>query len=243
MEESPAATSLESRGLKPPQTRVVLSGEEWKGEKDLAFGKAEGGSYYAVHPGTGALVRIPESIQTKLGSTVAVLRKKAVLPVPRFEMTRLKMVGIGPQPLELERSEDHGWKRVSPSPGTLASDPVDELFRNLDDLKADAFVDEPGKDLARYGLAPPTSRLECWRREQEKGQPEVLEIGRPDSNGKIPMRNPSWPSVLLVPKSEWEAASRQAGKVAEEKPESEKAASQTSPAKAPKPPGGQPPGN
>jgi hypothetical protein len=161
-----------------------------------------------------------------------------VLPVPRFEIARLKLVGTGPQPLELERSDDHGWKRISPSAATLANDPVDQLLRNLDDLKADAFVDEPDKDLGRYGLSPPAARLECWRKDQEKGQPEVIEIGRPDSKGKVPMRNPSWRSVLLVPQSAWEVASRQAAKVAEEKSQSDKAASPASPAKPPKPSGG-----
>jgi hypothetical protein len=236
--ESPDAGSLAAKGLKPPQVQVALSGEEWKGEKELSFGSVEGGSLYALHPGTGAVVKVADSIEAKLKSSATDLRKKDLLPFPYYEITRFKVSGIGSQPLELERKDDKGWMRVSPAPGILGQEPVDLLLRNISDLKADEFIDEPGKDLNRYGLSPPAIRLEIWKKESNKEEPAVLEIGRKDAKGKIPMRDPAWPSILMVPADKWDQASRQAEKVAQEKPLPGPAASPTPPAQAPKPSGG-----
>ncbi len=243
LDRVPTADLLGSRGLRPPATRVVLTGEEWKGEKDLAFGNAEGGNLYALHPGTGSLVRVPDSIEAKLKSSPADLRKKDILPFSRYDISRLRITGIGATPLELERKSDKEWNRVSPSPGTLGDDPVDLLLRNLSDLKADSFVDDPGKDLGRYGLGPAAIRIEFWKKDQEKGQPAVVEIGRTDAKGKIPMRDPAWTPLLMVPAGPWDQAREQALKVGEEKPVPPAAAPQTAPsapsgsAKTPSPKG------
>lgn len=236
LDRVPTAETLGSRGLRPPATRVILTGEEWKGERDLAFGNSEGGNLYALEPGDGFLVRVPDSIEAKLKSSATDLRKKDLLPFSRYDISRLRIAGMAPSTLELERVDDKDWKRLSPSPATIGDDPVDLLLRNLSDLKADSFVDDPGKDLARYGLAPAAIRIEFWKKDQEKGPPAVVEIGRTDAKGKIPARDPAWPSLLMVPAGPWNQVRDQALKVAEEKPALPSVGPQTAPSKPTAPP-------
>jgi hypothetical protein len=238
VDESPVVSTLVAKKLRPPQVRVALSSEEWKGEKELAFGSAEAGVLYALHPATGALVKVADSIGAKLKTGVTDLRKKDLLPFPSYEVSRLKISGASPQPLELERKSDKEWSRITPSAGVLSDEPVDLLLRDLSDLKADGFVDDPGKNLGGYGLSPPAVRIEIWKKESEKGQPAVLEIGRKDAKGKVPARDPAWPSLMLVPAEQWDKATQQSERVSQEKPPSKPPAPPASPSKSTKPSGG-----
>jgi len=232
VEEKPASASLPGRGLAPPSTRVLLTGDEWEGEKELTFGNAEDGGLFALHPATAALVKVPDGIGAKLKSTVADLRRKGLLPFSRFDISRLRITGVTPEPLELERKDDREWKRVSPSPGVIADEGVDLLLRNLGDLKAESFVDRPEREMSLYGLAPPAAKLEFWKKEQEKGQPFLVAVGRTDGKGMVPMRDPVWPPVMMVPAASWGQARDQALKVSGEKPMPEAPAPGTSPAKS-----------
>jgi len=233
VEEKADPASLPERGLAPPSTRVLLTGDEWEGGKEMAFGNAEGDSLFALHPATAALVKVPDSIGAKLQSTVADLRKKDILPFSRFDISRLRITGVFPEPLELVQKDDREWKRVSPSPGVIAYENVDLLLRILSDMKAESFVDRPERDMSRYGLEPPAARLEFWKKEQEKRQPSRVEVGRPEGEGMVPMRDPAWPPVMMVPAASWGQARDQALKVSEEKPEPDATAPQTSPSKSP----------
>ena len=232
VEEKPDSASLPGRGLAPPGTRVLLAGDEWEGEKELTFGNAEGGSLFALHPATNALVKVPDGIEAKLKSAVADLRKKDLLPFSRFDISRFRITGVAPEPLELERKDEREWKRISPSPGVIADEVVGLLLRNLGDLKAESFVDRPDREMSRYGLEPPAAKLEFWKKGQEKGQPSTVAVGRPDGKGRVPMRDPAWPPVMMVPAASWGQTRDQALKVSEEKPEPEVPAPGTSPAKS-----------
>jgi uncharacterized protein DUF4340 len=237
VEEHPAPSSLAPRGLDPPEVRVVLSGEEWKGEKELRFGKSEGGSLYTLHPSTGALVRVPDTAAAKLKLTAAELRKKEVLPLSRWEISRLRISGLGAAPLDLRRKDDREWTRASPAPGTLSDESVDLLLRDLSDLKADSFEDRPGASLERYGLLRPQAILEFWQKDDEKSPPAVIEVGATAVKEKIAMRDKAWAPVLLLPAEQWGRVRAQALKVAEEKPKPEPStASSGKPAPPAKPP-------
>jgi len=234
VEEHPAPSSLAQHGLDPPEVRVVLSGEEWKGEKELRFGKAEGGSLYTLHPSTGALVRVPDTVATKLKLSASDLRKKEVLPLSRWEISRLRISGLGATPLDLQRKDDREWTRASPAPGMVADESVDLLLRDLSDLKADSFEDRPGPGAGPYGLARPQSTLEFWKKDEEKSPPAVIEVGATAVKEKIAMRDKAWTPVLLVPADQWGRVRAQALKVAEEKPKPKPAAAS---AVKPPPPG------
>ncbi len=216
VDEKPSASSLEEKGLAPAATRVLLTGEEWEGDRELAFGNDEEGSLFALQPSTGALVRIPDSIARNLGSTVADLRKENLIPFSRFDVSRLRITGIAPEPLELERQGDRDWKRVSPSPGLVSSEGVDVLLRNIGEMRAEGFVNRPGRDVSRYGLDPPAATIELWKSGLEEGDPSRVVVGRPDGEGKVPMKDAAWPPVMMMPAADWDQAKEQALKVLEE---------------------------
>jgi hypothetical protein len=222
VDEHPAPSTLAQRGLDPPEVRVVLSGEEWKGEKELRFGKTEGGSLYTLHPSTGALVRVPGTVAAKLKLSAAELRKKEILPLSRWEISRLRIGGLGAAPLDLQRKDDREWTRASPAPGTVSDESVDLLLRDLSDLKADSFDDRPGADLGRYGLLRPQSTLEFWQKDEAKSPAAVIEVGAAAVKEKIAVRDKAWTPLFLVPADQWGRVRAQALKVAEEKAKPEK---------------------
>ncbi len=232
LEAHPGKASLSTRGLDPPRIRVLLSGEEWPGEKEMAFGNGASGSISALRPGTGELIQVSDSVDSKLKSGAEALRKKDLLPFSRYQISRVRITGIEPGPLALEEKKEGGWRRTEPSPADLDEDSVDLLLRNLTDLKADGYLDRPEGDLSRLGLVKPTMRLEFWEKDKKEGAPAALEIGREDGKGKVAMKDSSWPSVLMVDATAWRTASAQATKVARE---TGKAVAKSSPASSPAP--------
>jgi len=227
VEEKPTPDALAKHGLAPPRIKVSLHGEEWKTDPELSLGLAEGGGLYALHPETGALVKVSDSIEVKLKSSPADLRKKDLMPMQRWDLAGLRITGASPS-LELKRKGEKEWDRIAPNPGVLPDESVDILLRSLTDLKAEEFLDKPSP-LAAYGLEAPAHKLEFHKQEEGAG-PVVLEVGKSDGHGKVYMREIPWPSVALVQESIWQRALEQIGKVAQEK--SQPQASAQSPPKA-----------
>ena len=60
---------------------------------------------------------------------------------------------------------------------------VDDLLFGVDSLEAAAFVDDPAKNLASYGLASPSIEVAFTQRGQEK--PAVLHIGDATTDGTV----------------------------------------------------------
>ena len=221
VDERPAADLLAKRGLRPPRFRVKLRGEEWKNNPELLFGSSEGGSLHALHPASHALVKVSDGVEAKLKSSPADLRRKDLMPYPRWDLSRFRITGLLPHPLEVRRKGDQEWDRVSPAPGVLPDDPVDLLLRNLTDLKAEDFLDHPSPRLDGYGLEPPAARLEFWKQGGESPGSSTLLLGKADGRGRVYMKDEEFPSVLLVQEEVWKRAVAQILKVAEEKPKTE----------------------
>jgi uncharacterized protein DUF4340 len=219
VEERPSPDTLAKKGLAPPRIKVAFHGEEWKTDPELSLGAADGGSLYAIHPSSGALVKVSDSIEPKLKSSPGDLRRKDLMPFQRWELAGLRIGGALPEELELKRHGDKEWDRMSPEPGILPDEPVDVLLRSLTDLKAEEFLDKPSARLATYGLDPPHAKLEFRKQGSDDSRPAVLEVGKSDGHGKIYMKEASWPSVVLVQESIWKRASEEIGKVAREKPQ------------------------
>jgi len=228
VDEKPSPESLAKHGLVPPRVTVVLHAEEWKSDPEFSLGTADAGNLYTLHPQTGALVKVSDSIEAKVKSSPADLRRKELMPMQRWDLAGLRVTGATPVALELKRKGEKEWDRISPDPGVLTDEPVDVLLRGLTDLKAEQFLDKPSPKLATYGLDPPRVKLEFHKQGDEGAAPTVLEVGRPDGHGKIYMKESPWPSVALVDESIWKRASEQIGQVTAEKPQPQ-AAAQTQP--------------
>jgi hypothetical protein len=215
VDEKPAPEVRKQHGLEPAQERVVLASEEWEGERVLEFGNTTSGSVLALRPGSGELVKVPDAAQQKWKGGADRFRRKEVLPFSRWDVAKLRIEGLPGGPLELVRGEESGWIRQAPVGAALPEDPVDLLLRNLSDLKAVEFLDRPGSDLARYGLARPAVRMQIWKTGSLGQPPAVIEVGR-ESRGKVAMRDPAWPPVLQVDAAVWKTAAEQAGAVTRE---------------------------
>jgi hypothetical protein len=217
VDEKPSVNLLAERGLDPARYRVVARGGEWAGDRELRFGNAESGSLYAVHPASGALVKISDSIEIKLKGGPADFRRKELVGFSRFDIRRIRLEGLGPVPLELEKKDDQTWIRRSAPPGELAAEKLDPLLASLADLKAESFIDEPRIDPGRFGLQMPSATLRIEKTGDEK-HPLVARVGRDDGKGRIAMKDDAWPSVLVVPGDLWKKVVEEAGKVIRETP-------------------------
>jgi hypothetical protein len=217
VEEKPSEASLAAHGLVPGELRVRLHSTEWKSDPELRFGRAEGGGLFAVHPGSGALVKVSDSIVPKLKSSLADLRRKDLMPVQSWDLAGLRITGLTSQPLELRRKGDKEWNRVSPSAAVLPDEDVDLLLRNLTDLKAEEFRDGVTARGA-LGLDPPKVRLEFWKQGEEGRPPAVLRVGRVEAGKRVFFQDEKWPSVALADAAVWQRAVEQAGKIATETP-------------------------
>jgi hypothetical protein len=235
VDEKPSPDLLKKHQLSPPRLRARLHGEEWKIDPELAFGEADSGSLFAIHPSSGALVKVPDSIEAKLKTSAKDLRRKEILPFAQWDLGRFRITGAAPGPIELKRNPESGWDRISPAPGPAAGEAVDQLLKDLTDLKAEDFLDRPTRSLSAYGLEPPGVKLELWKQGDEGKQPSVLHIGKSDGRGRIYLKDDAWPSVIEVREEAWRNALTQARKVAEEKPKAEAAAQPRAPAGGEKP--------
>ena len=221
VEEKPSASTLAAKGLSPPRFRIRLQGDDLKGSPELSLGTADAGSLYAVHPGSGALVKVSDSIEAKLKSSPADLRRKELMPFQRWDLAGLKASNAPAGGLQLNRKDDKQWERTAPSPAVLPDEKLDALVQALSELKGEEFLDKPSPHLASYGLDPPQSSLEFRKQGKEPAPAALLQVGKADGHGKVYAKLAAYPSIILMQEAAWKHAVDELGKVAAEKPESQ----------------------
>ena len=231
VDEKPVPATLAAKGLSPPRFDIRLQGEAWKESPRLILGAAEAGSLYAVHPASGALVKVSDSIEAKLKSSLSDLRRKELMPFQRWDLASLK--ASTPPGLQLQRKGDKQWERTAPTPALLPDEPVDALLQALAELKGEEFLDKPAANLALYGLNPPRASLEFRKQGKAAAPAAVLEVGKADGRGKVYAKLASYPSIILVQEAAWKHASEALDKVAVEKPPDKAAAAQAAGRAAP----------
>ena len=186
-------TQLEKSGLDAPRIQVKLIdgnniyaldiGSEVPPENGTQ------GSVYVKSVHQEAIYTVNDDIYKLLNKSVFDLRDKRVIDFQRTDTIRIEIKqskGI----TVCTKNYDNTWELQTPTGRGWVTQPVradakavDDLLFGIDSLEAAAFVDDPVKNLASYGLASPSIEVAFTQRGQE--EPAVLRIGDYTQDGTV----------------------------------------------------------
>ena len=141
------------------------------------------GSVYVKSVHQEAIYTVSDDIYKLLSKSVFDLRDKRVIDFQRTDTVRIEIK----QTQEITvctKNYDNTWELQTPTEKIKAdAQAVDDLLFGIDSLEATAFVDNPVKNLASYGLASPSIEVAFTQRGEEK--PAMLHIGDYAKDGTV----------------------------------------------------------
>ena len=185
------AARLEKSGLDTPRIQVKLTDGNNTYALDIgSVVPSENGTQEHVYVKAvpqEAIYTVSDDIYKLFNKSVFDLRDKRVIDFQRTDTTRIAISIRRKQDRETTvctKNYDNTWELQTPT-GKVKADAkaVDDLLFGVDSLEATAFIDDPDKNLASYGLAPPSIELAFTQRGQEK--PAVLLIGDYTEDGTV----------------------------------------------------------
>ena len=185
------AARLEKSGLDTPRIQVKLTDGNNTYALDIgSVVPSENGTQEHVYVKAvpqESIYTVSDDIYKLLNKSVFDLRDKRVIDFQRTDTTRIAISIRRKQDRETTvctKNYDNTWELQTPT-GKVKADAkaVDDLLFGVDSLEATAFIDDPDKNLASYGLAPPSIEVAFTQRGQEK--PAVLRIGDYTEDGTV----------------------------------------------------------
>ena len=185
------AARLEKSGLDTPRIQVKLTDGNNTYALDIgSVVPSENGTQEHVYVKAvpqEAIYTVSDDIYKLFNKSVFDLRDKRVIDFQRTDTTRIAISIRRKQDREITvctKNYDNTWELQTPT-GKVKADAkaVDDLLFGVDSLEATAFIDDPDKNLASYGLAPPSIEVAFTQRGQEK--PAVLRIGDYTEDGTV----------------------------------------------------------
>ena len=178
---------LEKTGLDTPRIQIELTDGNNTHALDIgAEVPPENGTprhVYVKSVHQHAIYTVSDDIYQLLSTSVFDLRDKRIIDFQRTDTIRIE-IRQGQETTVCSKNRDNVWELQTPT-GTMKADAqaVDDLLFGVDSLEAVAFVDNPAKNLASYGLASPSIAAAFTQRGQEK--PAVLRIGDTTKDGTV----------------------------------------------------------
>ena len=178
---------LEKSGLDSPRIQIKLRdgnntyaldiGSEVPSENETHR------SVYVKSVHQQAIYTVSDDIYKRLNTSVFDLRDKRVIDFQRTDTIRIE-IAQNKQTTVCTKNYDNRWELQIPT-GKVKADAkaVDDLLFGVDSLEAAAFVADPVRNLASYGLAPPSIEVAFTQRGEEK--PAVLLIGDYTTDGTV----------------------------------------------------------
>ena len=181
------AQLVEKSGLDSPRIQIKLT--DGNNTYALDIGSevpAENGTQRSVYVKSvhqQAIYTVSDDIYTLLNKSVFDVRDKRVIDFQRTDTIRIE-IKQNQETTVGTKNRDNIWELQTPT-GKMKADAkaVDDLLFGVDSLEAAAFVEDPSKNLASYGLAPPSIEVAFTQRGEEK--PAVLLIGDYTKDGTV----------------------------------------------------------
>ncbi len=136
-----------------------------------------------------AIYTVSDDIYRLLNKSVFDLRDKRVIDFQRTDTIRIA-IKQNQETTVCTKNYDNTWELQTPPGRGWVTQPiradakaVDDLLFGIDSLEAAAFVDDPAKNLASYGLASPSIEVAFTQRGEEK--PVVFHIGDYTTDGTV----------------------------------------------------------
>jgi uncharacterized protein DUF4340 len=185
VEETPQ--DLAKYGLNPPRWRLTFLIGDDRAEKTLLLGD-EDTAKAGINAKRGAMEAVfllESKILEKLPKEASDWRDRALMAFRRDEVERVEL-RTGDSTVEMACVENCGkipddrWQLKQPLEARADAVKVRTLLRNLEELKAKAFISENAADLSPYGLDHPSAQIQIWR--PEPAPPVTLLLGGEDAD-------------------------------------------------------------
>ena len=188
-----ASAQLEKTGLDTPRTQIELTDGDNTYTLDVGSAvPSESGTQERVYVKSvhqDAIYTVSDDIYELLNKSVLDLRDKRIIDFQRTDTMRIEIIQDR-ETTVCTKNYDNTWELQTPTGRGWVTQPVradakavDDLIFGVDSLEAAAFVDEPVRNLAHYGLAPPSIKVAFTQRGEEK--PAVLHIGNYAEDGTV----------------------------------------------------------
>ncbi len=179
IESDPSA--LEVFGLDAPDTCVEVKVKRGN-KKTLLIGSATpvGSGYYARLTDDSKVCVIGMTLADALSKTADDLRERKIIKASNESVSGIRIVRRTEDDLTDVICEKQGdaWYLVRPIVDKADKERLDELLRDITGLTVDAFVDDEGSDLSRWGFDQPRMRIDLTI--TGKSAPIKVFIGDPD---------------------------------------------------------------
>lgn len=182
-------------GLSQPQIEVIvsLSGGE---DRSLLIGREEGDSVYIKTDSGEQVFLVDAEIISKLPDAPSDLRDRTIMAFDTNAVNKLELKYAGGSIICEKKSDDEGeiWQITAPIKTKANSAQIDEILRQLHDLKADEFISDEAQDLTIYGLEQPQIQVVIFI---EGSDAETLLVGK-KAGELVYVKATSSESVYLV---------------------------------------------
>jgi hypothetical protein len=199
--EKPGGADLKTYGLAPPAARMTIQEEGWDTARSILFGGASEKTRYAMTVGRDPIVTVADDIWPKVTTALFDLRRKDVLGLSQYRIASVSVARDGGPALVLARQKDSGWTASGLAKGTLKNDSVDLLLRDIADVKALAFEDQPAAArLEALSARPPLDVTLEQDKDTDGGEArrQHLVFGAVGKDKRMPVRDLAWRPIFLA---------------------------------------------
>ncbi|HEX9872193.1 MAG TPA: DUF4340 domain-containing protein [Candidatus Tectomicrobia bacterium] len=207
LEEAPQ--DLAKYGLNPPRWRLTFFIGDDRAEKTLLLGDEDTakGGVNAKRGAMDTVFLVETKLLEKLPKEAADWRDRALMAFKRDEVERVE-IRDGDGIVEMACVEhcgkipDDRWQLKQPLETRADAVKVRTLLRNLEELKAKAFITENTTDLSPYGLDHPAAQIQIWLK--DKATPVTLLLGAEDADksGRY-LKFPERPAAYLIEQKDY----------------------------------------
>ena len=148
--------NLTDYGLDPALITVVVSLEGAK-EETLLVGKKVGKSVYAGKLPVKSVFAINADIVNDLEKGTLDLRDKQVMKFDQKDVNRFELGRKGEAIVCIK--QEHDWRITKPIRAKAKNYKIDDILKEMADLKAQKFISEKADHLSEYGLSQPSKRV------------------------------------------------------------------------------------
>lgn len=184
-----AAASL--YGLDEPTAQITLAATRPQGEQVLRLGRTVEGrtnELYATLEGTENVFSVPAALLETVSVKAPDLRDRRLLMMPAYDIAFISTTE-GERAIHLSRGDDSSWAVVEPRRFPASGERLQELLAEWTGLRIETFIDNPGTNLAAWGLSPPARRITFATR-------------APTAEATAPTADPNESVTLLVAREE-----------------------------------------
>ncbi|HYV85517.1 MAG TPA: DUF4340 domain-containing protein [Patescibacteria group bacterium] len=199
--EKAGPSDLKTYGLDPPAARMTILEEGQETARTILFGGVSEKTRYAMTVGRDPVVTVADDIWPKVTTALFDLRRKDVLGLGQYRIASVSVARDGGPALVLARQKDSGWTASGLAQGTLKNDSVDLLLREIADVKALAFEDQPAAArLEALSARPPLDVTLEQDKDSDGGEArrQHLVFGAVGKDKRMPVRDLAWRPIFLA---------------------------------------------